>query len=206
MKREDFKEVLGFEEMLEVLKTGNCKKIECNECPFGNKNSTLDYACCYDRGYTGEWLNGEDKDAALIRSAKQFETLVIREKKSKKAAIRSLAKLVKDISFESKSANDITEVTYYIAEVRDIIDILKEDVVTKFSMGTLFFGDLEWTTEMNKLIGNVFVFKVFSDIEEGETHYSTTYDGRTVVFKRKWLKNLKRIEGDKCPLCGGVLK
>lgn len=50
---------------------GNCKEINCEDCPFSKKNSTND-KFCNDNGYTTHTALKQEKDYTLVQSAIKF--------------------------------------------------------------------------------------------------------------------------------------
>lgn len=73
MKKEDF--ILISREHFESCETiikhgGSCENVECENCPFTAKNSTLKIRSCCNK-YSGE-IAAENKDKKLLNSAEKF--------------------------------------------------------------------------------------------------------------------------------------
>jgi len=68
MKRENFVRVDGFEDVIKRLKSGSCRGVECNDCPFSYSNAT-NRRDCEDNGYN----HSGDVDISAI----EFENLFI---------------------------------------------------------------------------------------------------------------------------------
>ena len=74
MKKEDFINITdNMFDICEKLASngGNCKEINCEDCPFSKKNSTNDKPC-NNNGYTTHTALKQEKDYALVQSAIKF--------------------------------------------------------------------------------------------------------------------------------------
>jgi len=76
MKREDFKEVLGFEDILKVLEEGVCRGKFCEACPFNSTNNALNNKDCIENGYVDGDVPPAEFDSWLVNSVEEFRYLV----------------------------------------------------------------------------------------------------------------------------------
>lgn len=68
MKREDFKEIEKYKELVVKLLSGRCEDMDCVECPFDSRNLTNDN---HD-DYINVDIGTEEKDNKLINSVNEF--------------------------------------------------------------------------------------------------------------------------------------
>ena len=76
MKREDFKEILGFEEILKVLEEGVCSGDACEGCPFNHTNNAVNNKDCVENRYVNEDVTPGEFDSWLVNSVEEFRYLV----------------------------------------------------------------------------------------------------------------------------------
>ncbi len=73
MKIKDFREITEtyIETARKIIELkGNCKDIDCGDCPFHSSNSTNYYEC--EGVYTSFGIVQEEEDEKLLQSAKKF--------------------------------------------------------------------------------------------------------------------------------------
>lgn len=73
MKRKDFREITEtyIETARKIVKLkGNCKNIDCGDCPFHSCNATNHYEC--EGVYTSFGIVQQEEDEKLLQSAKKF--------------------------------------------------------------------------------------------------------------------------------------
>ena len=82
MKKSDFKNIEGYEKVLDILVTGKCKGIKCRDCPFSEENLTKPFNCVIN-GYTSLNLSRDEEDEQLIKSAYKFKEMLRSERSNK---------------------------------------------------------------------------------------------------------------------------
>jgi len=114
MKKSDFKNIEGYEKILDVLVTGICTDVECNDCPLSGANSTK-YPSCVSNEYVDVNLRRDVKDEQLINSAYEFKKMLSNERPKKLLSESEIASFINK-SFDTK----VDRVIKYIVDKPNI--------------------------------------------------------------------------------------